>query len=308
LLTYVARRAVYAVVVLVVASIAIFWGLRVSPGSPESTLFNPYASEEAKDALRVKFGLDKPIVVQYAYFVRDFFTGEFGESIKSGQPIPELIRQYGKNSLILVGASILFTYALAIPLGVISAARRGGWADRTTMAFASLGMGIPSFLLGLTLILIFGTKLGWLPISGTGGLDHLVMPVIALSAEGLAVTLRLMRSSMLEQFGSEYVVALRAKGLRRRTIVWRRVLRNALIPIVSLSGIQIGALIGYTAIVEVVFRWPGLGQLLLNSVLQRDYPVALWLSILLTTTVIVANFAANIGYALVDPRIREPRT
>jgi peptide/nickel transport system permease protein/oligopeptide transport system permease protein len=271
----------------------IFWGLRVAPGSPETTLFNPYASQEAKEALRVKFGLDKPIVVQYAYFLRDFFKGDFGESIKSGQPIPELIREYGQNSLILISASILCTYMLAIPLGVVAALRRGRSLDRGLMGLASFGMGVPNFLLGLLLILVFVTKLGWLPISGTGGLEHLILPTIALSLEGLSVTMRLVRSSMLEQLDSDYVRALKAKGLGSMVIVWRRVLRNAVIPIISLSGIQIGALVGYTAIVEVVFRWPGLGQLLLNSVLQRDYPVALWLSMLLTATVIAANFAAN---------------
>jgi peptide/nickel transport system permease protein/oligopeptide transport system permease protein len=308
MLTFILRRAVYAVVVLFIASIAIFWGLRVAPGSPETTLFNPYATEEAKEALRVKFGLDKPIVVQYAYFLRDFFSGQFGESIKSGQPIPELIKEYGRNSLILIGACVLFTYSLAIPLGVIAAMRRGRATDRSLMTLASLGMGIPSFLLGLILILVVGTKLGWLPISGTGGIEHLILPTIALSMEGLSVTMRLVRSSMLEQLDSDYARALRAKGLRSRVIVWQRVLRNAVIPIISLSGIQIGALVGYTAIIEVVFRWPGLGQLLLNSVLQRDYPVALWLSLLLTATVIVVNFAADVGYALADPRIREARS
>jgi peptide/nickel transport system permease protein len=303
-LSYVARRAVYTLVVLVCASIAIFWGLRVAPGDPASTLFNPLASAQAKNELRHKFGLDKPIVVQYAYFLRDLFEGDFGESIKSGKSIPDLIKEYGKNSLVLVGASVLFTFALAIPLGVIAAARRNSWADHAIMGFASIGMGIPSFLLGLTLILVFGVKLGWLPISGTGGFEHLILPVIALSMEGVAVSLRLMRSSMLGEFHMDYVRALRAKGLRARTVTWRRVFRNAIIPMISLSGIQIGALVGYTAIVEVVFRWPGLGQLLLNSVLQRDYPVALWLSLLLTFSVLIANFLANIGYALADPRIR----
>jgi ABC-type dipeptide/oligopeptide/nickel transport system permease component len=303
-LRFVARRAAYTVVVLFLASIVIFWGLRVAPGSPETTLFNPYASQEAKDALRVKFGLDKPVVVQYGYFLRDLFTGDFGESIKNGLPIPELIKEYGKNSLVLVGASALFTYALAVPLGVIAALRRNSWVDHALMGIASLGMGIPNFLLGLTLILVVGVKLGWLPISGTGGFKHLILPVIALSLEGLSVSMRLMRSAMLEQLDLDYVTALRAKGLRRRAIVWKRVLRNALIPMISLSGIQLGALVGYTAIVEIVFRWPGLGQLLLNSVLQRDYPVALWLSLLLTASVVLFNFAANVGYALVDPRVR----
>lgn len=304
MLRYIARRAVYTLVVIFCASIVIFWGLRIAPGSPETTLFNPYASPEAKAALRVKLGLDKPVVVQYAYFLRDFFQGDFGESIKSGQSIPQIVKEYGRNSLVLVGASVLFTYALAIPLGVIAAVRRNTWVDHAVMGFASLGMGIPNFFLALILIYVVGSKLGWLPISGTGGVRHLILPVIALSAEGIAISLRLMRSAMLEQLGLDYVRTLRAKGLRGRFIIWRRVLRNALIPIISLSGIQIGALVGYTAIVEIIFRWPGLGLALLNGVLQRDYPVALWLSLLLTVCVVLANFAANVGYALADPRIR----
>ena len=165
-------------------------------------------------------------------------------------------------------------------------------------------MGIPNFFLALLLIYILGSKLGLLPISGTGGPKHLILPVIALSMEYVSVSMRLMRSAMLEQLHLDYVRALRAKGLRGHFIIWRRVLRNALIPIISLSGIQLGALIGYTAIVEIIFRWPGLGQALLNAVLQRDYPVALWLSLLLTAAVVLANFAANIGYALADPRVR----
>lgn len=304
MLAFIARRTVYTVVVLFVASIVIFWGLRIAPGSPESTLFIPTASEEAKQALRVKFGLDKPVVVQYLYFLRDLFTGDFGTSIKSGQPIPDLIKEYGKNSLVLVGAAAVFTYALSIPLGVVAAIRRNTWIDNTLMGFASVGMGIPNFLLALALILVFGAKLGWLPISGTGGFKHLILPVIALSMEGLAVSMRLMRSAMLEELNADYVRALRAKGLRGHAVIWKRVLRNAMIPMISLSGIQLGALVGYTAIIEIVFRWPGLGQLLLNAVLQRDYPVALWLSLLLTTSVVLFNFAANIGYAVADPRVR----
>jgi peptide/nickel transport system permease protein len=302
-LRYVLRRALYTIGVVFCASIVVFYGLRVAPGRPEDTLFNPYASRAAKEALRVKLGLDKPLVVQYLYFLRDFFKGDFGESIKSGQPIPELVKQYGKNSLLLVGAAGLFTYLLAIPLGVIAAARRNRWLDHVLVVFASLLLGVPSFVLALLLSLVVAPRVG-LPISGTGGLKHLILPVIALSAEGLGLSLRLMRSSIIEQLDLDYVRALRAKGLRRRAIVWRRVLRNALIPIISLSGIQLGALVGYTAIIEIIFRWPGLGQLLVSSVLSRDYPVALWLSLLLTVSVVLFNFLANVGYALVDPRIR----
>jgi ABC-type dipeptide/oligopeptide/nickel transport system permease component len=303
-LRYVARRAVYTIVVIFVASIVIFWGLRVAPGDPANTLFNPLASPEAKQALRVKFGLDKPVAVQYLFFLRDFFTGDFGQSIKSGQSIPQIIKEHGQNSLVLVGASVLFTYVVSIPLGVLAAVKRNTWVDHGLMSLASLGMGIPNFFLALILILVVGSKLGWLPISGTGGIKHLILPVIALSLEGMSVSMRLMRSAMLEQLQLDYVRALRAKGLGERSIIWRRVLRNALIPVISLSGIQVGALVGYTAIIEFIFRWPGLGQALLNGVLQRDYPVALWLSLILTVSVVLANFLANVGYALADPRIR----
>ena len=304
MLSYIAGRGIYALVVIFCASIVIFFGLRVAPGSPDSALFNPFASPQQKQALRQKLGLNKPVVVQYAYFLRDLFKGDFGDSIKSGQSIPRLFKDYGKNSLLLVGAASLFTYLLSIPLGVIAAIKRDTWLDHGLMAFASLGMGIPNFLLGLILALVLGSSLGWLPISGTGGVKHLILPTIALSAEGVAVSLRLMRSAMIEQLQLDYVRALRAKGLRMGFIVWRRVVRNALLPIISLSGLQIGALVGYTAIVEIVFRWPGLGQLLVSSVLQRDYPVALWLSLLLTVSVVLANFAANVGYAIADPRVR----
>lgn len=301
---FILRRALYALVAMFVASIIIFYGLRVAPGAPDSTLFNPFASQEAKGALRQKLGLDDPLPLQYVHFLRDLVHGNLGTSIKSGQSIPTLLVEYGKNSFLLVSAAALLTYVLSIPLGVIAATYRGRSPDNAIMVFASIGMGIPNFLLGLLLSLIVGLELGWLPISGSGSLKYLVLPAITLAAEGVAVSLRLMRSSMLEQLDQDYVRALRARGLRGRTILWRRVSRNALLPIISLAGIQIGALIGYTAIVEIIFRYPGLGQLLVTAVLQRDYPVALWLSLLLTGSVIFINFVANIAYALADPRIR----
>jgi ABC-type dipeptide/oligopeptide/nickel transport system permease component len=301
---FIARRALYAIVAMFLASIIIFYGLRVAPGAPDNTLFNPFASLAAKQALRQKLGLNDPLVLQYLHFLRNLVHGNLGSSIKSGQPIPTLLAQYGKNSLLLVASAAFLTYALSIPLGIIAATHRGRWPDHAIMFFASIGMGIPNFFLGLLLSLIVGLQFGWLPMSGSGGIEYLILPAIALAAEGVAVSLRLMRSSVLEQLDQDYVRALRARGLRGRTVIWRRVSRNALIPIISLAGIQIGALIGYTAIVEIIFRYPGLGQLLVSAVLQRDYPVALWLSLLLTASVIVVNFLANIGYALADPRIR----
>jgi len=301
---YVTRRALLSFGALAIASLIIFYGLRISPSSPENTLFLPNASPAAKQELRDRLGLDDPIPVQYWNFLEDLVHGDFGTSIKSGQPIGQTIVDYGLRTAELVAAAALLTYLLAIPLGIIAAANRNRWPDHLISGFASVALGVPNFLLALLLILLFASTLGWLPVAGTGGIQFLILPAITLAAEGLAVTLRLMRTSMLEELGKDYVRALRAKGLRKRTIVWRRAARNALLPLISYGGLYFGALIGYTAIVETIFRWPGLGQLLVSSVLQRDYPVALWSSLVLTTTVIVANFIANIAYAYADPRIR----
>ena len=304
MLLYVGRRAVYTIVVLIAASIVIFLALRVSPGQPEDTLFNPIASPEAKQALREQLRLDRPIPEQYGLFIQDLLAGDLGTSIKSGESIPDILATYGPNSLKLVAAAVFLTFVIALPLGVLAAMRRDSWLDHGVMAFASLGMGIPSFLLGLILIRVFADYLGLLPRSGAGGIEYLILPAIALAAESISVMLRLVRASVIEQLDQDYVRTLRAKGLPYLTLVWRHAFRNALMPVISLSGLQIGALVGYTAIVEIVFRYPGLGQELVNSVIQKDYPVALMLSLILTASVLLANLAANIAYAWADPRVR----
>jgi peptide/nickel transport system permease protein/oligopeptide transport system permease protein len=300
---YVAKRALYTLLVIIVASWVIFAALRVAPGTPADTLYNPHASLQAKQALITQLGLNRPLVAQYLTFLGNVLRGNLGESLQSGQPIPRLLVTYGGNSLVLIAAACVLMYGFGIPLGVLSAVRRDSPVDHLLRAFASISLGIPNFLLGLLLVLVIGSTLGWLPISGTGGLDHLILPTIALGAEGMALTLRLVRSSVLEQLGQDYVRTLRAKGLMPIQ-VWTHALRNALLPLISLSALQVGSLVGYTAIVEVVFRWPGLGQLLVNSVLLRDYPLALMLSLVLTVSVALANFVANVGYAVADPRIR----
>ena len=228
--------------------------------------------------------------------------GDFGESLLSGKSIPELVGSYGLRSLVLAGTALLIAYGIAIPLGILSAVRHNSVWDQGSMFLANLGMGIPSFWLALLLILLFGATLHWLPIEGGGDVKHLVLPAFVLALESLAVTMRLMRSSMLEQLGQDYIRTLRAKGLKPRRIVWLHAARNALIPIISLTGLRIGWLIGYAVIVETVFRWPGLGYLLVDSVIRRDYPVAQGLALLLTLTVLWANLLANIGYAIIEPR------
>jgi len=302
---FIFRRLLYTIVVMVIASIAIFYALRVAPGDPINAILNPTAMEEARAALRERLGLDLPVWEQYFVYVKHVFEGNFGQSLISGQSIPHLVWSYGLRSFVLAFTALAIAYGIAIPLGVLAAVRHNSIWDQISMFIANLGMGIPSFWLALLLILLFGATLHWLPIEGSGDARHLVLPAFVLSVESLAVTMRLMRSSMLEQLGQDYVRTLRAKGLRRRRIIWVHTARNALIPIISLTGLRIGWVIGYAVIVDPVFRWPGLGYLLVDSVIRRDYPVAQGLSLLLTLAVLLANLLANIGYAVVDPRIRK---
>ena len=305
MLRYLLWRTVYTIVVIFAASIVIFFTLRISPGTPEFIIHQPIAAVEERERFREELGLNDPIIVQYGNFLADVFQGDLGRSIASNIPITELVAEFGKNSAILVAAGVLVTFSIAIPLGVIAAVKRNTWIDQLIMGFAALGMGVPNFILALFLILVVGIELDLLPISGKGGITHLILPAIVLAAEGVAVMLRLMRASMLEQLQQDYIRTLRAKGLGRGRIIWQHALRNALLPIISLSALQIAALIGYTFVVETIFRWPGISRLLIESILERDYPVALIVTLLFTIAVILANFVANIAYGFVDPRIRQ---
>lgn len=308
MLRYLLWRSVYTVVVIFAASVVIFFTLRISPGSPEFMIHQPMTSEEERERFREEQGLNDPIIVQYGNFLGNVFQGDLGTSIDSNIPIIDLIAEFGKNSAILVAAGVVVTFSIAIPFGVIAAVKRNSWIDQTIMGFAALGMGIPNFILALFLILVIGIELDWLPISGKGGVKHLILPTIVLAAEGVAVMLRLMRASMLDHLQQDYIRTLRAKGLSRWRIIWQHALRNALLPIISLSALQVAALIGYTFVVETIFRWPGISRLLIESILQRDYPVALMITLLFTVAVILANFVANIAYSLVDPRTRQEAT
>jgi peptide/nickel transport system permease protein len=304
LLLYGGRQLLYTLPVMVVASVLVFYALRVAPGDPVNAVLNPLALEEARAELRTHLGLDHPIWQQYFVYLGNVAQGDFGTSLLNGSGVGSLVVEYGQRTALLAGCAIVLTYLIAIPLGVLAAVKRNSIWDQAASFLANLGMAVPNFWLALLLILLFAVNLRLLPVSGAGGVEHLVLPTIVLAAEGIAVTMRLMRSSMLEQLGQDYIRTLRAKGLSARRIVWVHGLRNALIPVISLAGLRFGWLLGYTLIVETVFRWPGLGYLLVDSVLRRDYPVAQTLALLLTLTVLFGNLLANIAYGIVDPRIR----
>ncbi len=306
--SFVARRFAYTLLVMLAASIVVFLTLRITPGDPSNFAENPLQTEERKAAVRHELGLDDPILEQYSTFITNVVTLDFGDSFITRQPIDDIIAQAAPNTLLLAFAALAIVLAVGIPLGVLAALRRNTWFDRGVGIAAPLAMGIPPFVLAILLINVVALQLGWLPVSGTGGLEYLVLPAIVLAVEPAAVTVRLMRSSVLEELGQDYVRTLRAKGLSERRIVWVHVLRNAVGPIVSLSAVQMRTLLGYTLIVEVIFRWPGLGQALVQSVLSRDFPVAQALSLLLTLAVVFLTFLADVGLAAADPKVRRQAT
>ena len=301
---YLAWRGLRVAVILVLASVAVFYSLRFAPGDPSGVALSPLALEEVRAAYRERLGLNKPVVTQYAVYLSNLAQGDLGTSLVTGKPISDLLLTYGRNSLVLGLAAVALSYLIGLPLGVLAAAKRNSVVDQAATAVGILGMRMPNFWLALLLILLFSSKLHWLPSAGCCTPKHLIMPAVVLAAEGTAVTMRMMRSSMLEQLGQDFVRTHRAKGLAEWTVVGKRVVRTALIPVISLAGLRFGWLIGYTLIVETIFAWPGVGYLLVDSVLRRDYPVAQFFSLLLVFVVVVANLLADVAYGLVDPRIR----
>jgi ABC-type dipeptide/oligopeptide/nickel transport system permease component len=301
------RRLVWAVVLVLISSVVIFYGMRAAPGDVTSQLVNPANSYSTYLVPNIKkhLGLDKPVLDQYFIFMKNVFRGDPGISFVTGAPITKVIGSAGLATLKLGAAAIFLTYALAIPLGLLAARRRNSPLDQTTMLVAVLGMGIPNFFLAVLLIRLFSIELKWLPAAGSGGFRYIILPAVVLAAQAVAVNLRMVRSSVLEQLSRDYVRTLRAKGLPEWRIVGFHAFRNALPPILALAGVMMRDLLAYTMIVEVIFRWPGLGYQLVQSILERDYTLAQVLALMLTVLVIFFNLLADLGQQFADPRVRE---
>ena len=305
MLKFVAQRALYSFLLLVIASVLVFVSLRITPGSVIEKLTTDYNRDTLGPVLMARFNLDKPILVQFVLFVNGILHGDLGDSLVTNKPISDMVSESGVYTLILGGAGALLTYAIAIPLGVIAAARRNSIIDQGALFMSVLGMGIPNFFLALLLIQVFALQLHWLPVAGSQGFSSLILPAVVISAEAIALNVRLMRSSLLDELNREYIRTLRAKGVRERRILWVHAFRNALPPVIALAAVLLRTLVGYTLIVEVIFRWPGLGSKLVNAIITRDYPVAQVLALLLTAVVLLLNFLADIGQRWADPRTRE---
>jgi ABC-type dipeptide/oligopeptide/nickel transport system permease component len=304
MLQYVLKKLAIAVPQLFLVSIAVFALIRITPSDPVTLILPASASEETRAFVRHKLHLDEPIIVQYGYFLSGAIRGDFGRTYILQRDVWELAGERLMNTLKLGAAAMIISYILAIPIGVIAAVRHRTMADHLSVALAYAGQSVPSFLVAVFLILIFAYQLRLFPASGYKSPLHLVLPATALAFEGLAISVRTMRTSMLEVLGSDFIRTLRAKGLPERLVIWRHALKNSLVPVISVFAMRLGWLLGGAVAVEVVFAWPGAGRLLVNAVEQRDYPLIQALTLILAAGVIFANILADVLYAVVNPRIR----
>jgi ABC-type dipeptide/oligopeptide/nickel transport system permease component len=303
---FVLRRLGYAALSLCLLSLMIFLFVRVT-GDPTVLLVEPGASRDDLAALRTELGLDRPLVVQYVSFVKDVVRGDFGRSFYYRTPVLELYASRLPNSLLLAVAAMAFSLLIGIPSGILAAIRVGGWWDRGGKIFGLLGLSMPSFWVGLLLILFFSVYLGWLPSSGSGTALHVLMPAFALGWYFAAAHMRMTRSSMLEVLGSEYVKLARLKGLPEALVITKHAFKNALIPVLTLAGINLVLMVNVAVVVETVFAWPGIGRLLYEGVAFRDFPVVQATVLLSGSMIVVVNLVVDILYAVIDPRIRYER-
>jgi peptide/nickel transport system permease protein len=308
-----ARRLLWMIPILLGISVIVFSMMHLAPGDPAEAILGPRGTEELLRQARRELGLDQPLYVQYGHWVLNAIHGDLGKSYRLNRPVAREVLDRFKNSALLASIAFVIAVVFGTLAGCVSAVRRGGPLDNALMAVTVTGISMPPFYLGMLLIILFSVKLDLLPTGGmydvrqdptTGRLlVHLILPTLALAAVPIAVIARIMRSSMLEVVGQDYIRTARAKGLRDQAVVGRHALRNALIPVVAVVGLQVGYLLSAAALVEVVFSWPGLGSLLVQSVVQRDLPLAQGAVLVIAVVYVVVNILTDLIQAWLDPRI-----
>jgi len=300
---YLIRRLLQSILVLFGVSLVVFLILHLT-GDPTLLLLPPDATAEEIHRFREAMGFNDPVLVQYLRFFRGAVQGNFGDSLRHGEPAFALVVERLPATLELTAAALLVALCLALPAGIISAVRRNTPLDYATTVVALLGQSMPTFWLGIMLILIFSVQLSLLPSSGRGDLEHLVLPAITLGLFTTARITRLTRSGMLEVLGQDFIRTARAKGVSERPVIWKHALKNASIPIVTIVGIELGTLLGGAVITETIFAWPGVGRLSVQAIYNRDYPVVQAAVFLLATTFVLVNLLVDVVYTYLDPRIR----
>ncbi len=301
---YLLRRLVGALGVVMGVALLTSVLIHLVPGDPVELMLGESATAGDRTALRSTLGLDQPLHRQLVTQAGRLARLDLGESLYSRRPVSEVIAERVPATVELAVAALAVAVALALPLGVLAARRRGGLADSAAMAVALLGLSIPSFWLGPLLILLFSLVLGWTPVSGREGLASLVLPALTLGTGMAAVLARMLRSSLLETLSEDYIRTARAKGLSPGAVLRRHALRNAALPVVTVFGMQAGALLAGAVITETVFAWPGIGSLLVEAIQRRDFPVVQGCVLLISTTYVLVNAGTDLAYAWLDPRVR----
>ena len=301
---YIARRLLHTVFVLLAVSAVIFLLLRLTPGDPAQMLLGDTADRETIEAVRRDLGLDRPLPVQYAIFLGNLLRGDLGNSIAQKTPTLPLVMSKAPATLQLALAAFLIGTLVAVPVGIISAYWRESPVDYVASCIALVGQSMPVYWSGAMLVLIFSVNLQMLPSSGRGTFAHIVLPGITLGAYVMALTMRLVRSGMLDTLGEDYVRTARAKGVSERQVLFAHAFRNIAIPVVTIMGLQLGGLLGGAVVTETVFAWPGLGSLATEAITTRDYPLVQAIVLVISGIFVFINFGVDLLYAFLDPRIR----
>ena len=303
MLSFIGRRLVLAIPTLAGVLIVVFLLIYVAPGDPVMEMVGERADPATIARLRAELRLDDPLHVQFGHYLAGIFRGDLGNSYITGRPIlGDLLDRFPKT-LLLAGAAMLLASITGITLGVLSARRPGGWIDRLGLGVAYLGISFPVYWVGLILILIFAVMLRWLPPSGYGGIEYLILPALALGSRSIAFLARVTRSSMLEILGGDFVRTARAKGLRERVVVTRHALRNALIPIITVLGLDFGYYLTGSILTETIFSWPGIGRYVVNAIARRDLPAIQGSVLFLSIVFVMVNLITDLAYAKADPRV-----
>lgn len=300
---YILRRLLQGVLTLWAASTVAF-ALTFLSGDPATLMIGDHWTAEQITSFRAYMGFDRPFLVQYLEYLGRLLHGDFGQSVRQQAPVTTLILERLPATATLTGAALLIIIAVALPVGIFSALHRNSWLDGLVMSGTILAQSMPTFWLGTILILIFAVALPWFPVSGSGGLSHLILPAITLSMFSTARNARMVRSSMLEILGLDYLRTARAKGLRENTVVMRHALRNAMMPVITLLGLEVGSLLAGALVTETVFAWPGIGRLTVDSIYARDYPVVQGVVTFSALVFVAVNLLVDLSYGLFDPRIR----
>ncbi len=303
MIIYIIKRIMASIGVILGMAFLVMLIMDIIPGDPAAMMLGENATPEMIQELRHQMGLDQPLLLRYVSYIGNVIQGDLGRSAREMAPVAKLIGDTLPNTLILTASGMFLTLIVGIPLGLISGARSGSWIDHLSRLVSLLGLCMPVFWIGLILIYLFSFRLAWFPVGGSGSFAHLVLPAVTLAAYTIASIARMTRSNIMEVLSEDYIRTARAKGLAYWMVVWRHGFRNALIPIVTVFGMQMGNLMGGAILTETVFSWPGLGRLMIGAIMDRDYLLLQGTILVFSAAYIFINLLVDLSYGIIDPRI-----